>query len=211
MSPTSVHEGALDWMGMAHMLGEPGARPELSEAFGRAPLLRDEQVLLFGWGPEQATEFERRRSSAAASSGSRSTRSAPTPGRRGPGPGRSKTRRDRLLVHFDVDVVDFTDSPLSENTGRNEGLAFEPALRALRKLLASPKLAALTITELNPVHAEEGSEAIGRLVAAVAAGLGPVSPAACGPASASSMSDGGQPGEKRAAARLREQPPAAGC
>jgi arginase len=26
-TPTSVHEGALDWMGIAHMLGEEGAAP----------------------------------------------------------------------------------------------------------------------------------------------------------------------------------------
>jgi arginase len=57
--PDSVTEGALDWMGMAHMLAEPGARPELVWVGPRAPLLRDDQVLLFGWGPEQATEFER--------------------------------------------------------------------------------------------------------------------------------------------------------
>ena len=36
-------------------------------------------------------------------------------------------RFDRLLVHFDVDTVDFTDAPLSENTGRNEGLPLEVA------------------------------------------------------------------------------------
>jgi hypothetical protein len=32
-------------------------------------------------------------------------------------------RCDALLVHLDVDVVDFTDTPLSEKWGRNEGLA----------------------------------------------------------------------------------------
>jgi arginase len=26
--PSSVHEGALDWIGMAHMLGEDGAAPQ---------------------------------------------------------------------------------------------------------------------------------------------------------------------------------------
>ena len=74
-------------------------------------------------------------------------------------------------MHFDVDVVDFTDTPLSENWGRNEGLAFENALRALRALLAAPGLAALTITELNPDHIEEGSDAIERLARALAEGL----------------------------------------
>ena len=57
--PDAVSEGALDWMGMAHMLAEPGAAPELLWVGPRAPLLRDDQVLLFGWGPEQATGFER--------------------------------------------------------------------------------------------------------------------------------------------------------
>ena len=38
--PDSVREGALDWMGMAHMLGEPGARPELVEVGGRGAAAR---------------------------------------------------------------------------------------------------------------------------------------------------------------------------
>jgi arginase len=162
--PDSVPEGALDWMGMAHMLGEPGARPELASAGGRSPLIRPEQVVLFGWGPEQATEREReaisRRQLAtvpvdevAADPEAAAARALAL----------LEPRCDRLLVHFDVDVVDFTDTPLSENWGRNEGLAFATALRALRPLLASPLLAGLTITELNPDHAEEGAGAIERL------------------------------------------------
>lgn len=171
--PGAVHEGALDWMGMAHMLAEAGARPELVWVGPRAPLLRDEQVLLFGWGPEQATDFERaaieRRGleriaidEVAADPTAAAARALAA----------LESRCERLLVHFDVDVVDFTDAPLSENTGRNEGLPLASALAALEVLLASPKLAALTITELNPAHAEEGADAIERLVAAVAAGLG---------------------------------------
>ena len=62
---------------------------------------------------------------------------------------------DRLLVHFDVDAVDFTDLPLSENTGRNEGLPFSVAMQALGTLLGSERLAAVTVTEFNPDHGEE--------------------------------------------------------
>jgi arginase len=156
--PASVREGALDWMGMAHMLGEVGAVPELVEAGPRAPLLDPEQVLLFGWGPEQATPFERevldRRGlsvvpvdEVAADPEAAAARTCAS----------LEARCDRLLVHFDVDVIDFTDVPLSENTGRNEGLPYADAMRALDRLLASPKLAGLTITELNPDHAEAGS------------------------------------------------------
>lgn len=174
--PESVTEGALDWMGMAHMLGVPGTRPELVEAGPIAPLLAPEQVVLFGWGPEQATEFERDHIErhAIATVPVDEVRADPATAA-----GRAlallEERCDRLLVHFDVDVVDFTDTPLSENWGRNEGLAFETALAALDALLAAPKLAALTITELNPDHTEPGGGAIGRLVEAVANGLTPTS------------------------------------
>jgi arginase len=170
--PDSVREGALDWMGLAHMLGEPGTRPELASAGGHSPLIRPEQVVLFGWGPEQATEFEReaiaRRElttvpvdEVAADPEAAAARALAL----------LEPRYQRLLVHFDVDVVDFTDTPLSENTGRNEGMPFETALRALQPLLASPLLAGLTIAELNPDHTEVGAGAIERLASAVAAML----------------------------------------
>ncbi len=66
-----------------------------------------------------------------------------------------EARFNHLLLHFDVDTVDFTDLPLSENTGRNEGLPFDAAMRALAVLLGSERLAAVTITEFNPDHGEE--------------------------------------------------------
>lgn len=170
--PSSVREGALDWMGLAHMLGERGAEPELVDAGGRSPLLEAEQVLLFGWGIEQATPFERdvidRRAISVtpvgevAASPDRAARRALE---------LMEQRCDRLLVHFDVDVIDFTDVPLSENWGRNEGLAYDHAIEALEALLASPKLIGMTITELNPDHTEEGAESIERFVADVCRGL----------------------------------------
>lgn len=74
-------------------------------------------------------------------------------------------------MHFDVDVIDFTDVPLSENVGRNQGLAHDHALQALDRLLASPRVAGLTITELNPDHAEDGAQSIERFATAVANSL----------------------------------------
>jgi arginase len=75
-------------------------------------------------------------------------------------------------VHFDVDVIDFTDVPLSENCGRNEGLAYDQALTALDMLLASPRFVGLTIAELNPDHAEQGAGSIDGFATAVAESLG---------------------------------------
>ena len=170
--PASVREGAIDWMGLAHMLGERGSSLELVNAGPRVPLLDPAQVLLFGWGPQQATEFEReaidRRGievvpvdQVAADPEGAAARALEMMG----------DRCERLLVHFDVDVIDFTDMPLSENWGRNEGLAYEQAMRALKLRLRSP-LAGPIITELNPDHAEEGTDSIGRFATAIANGLG---------------------------------------
>jgi arginase len=170
--PESVREGALDWMGMAHMLGEQGAVPELVDVGPRAPLLEADQVLLFGWDPDQSTAFERevieRRGisvlpvdEVAAGPETVAAQAREL----------TESRCDRLLVHFDVDVIDFTDTPLSENWGRNEGLAYEAAMRALDVLLASPHLAALTVTELNPDHTEQGAHSIERFASTLAESL----------------------------------------
>jgi len=80
-------------------------------------------------------------------------------------------RAERVLVHFDVDVIDFTDTPLSENTGRNEGLAYEDAVQALKALLQSPRFAGLTLTELNPDHTETGAGSLEQLARDLARGF----------------------------------------
>jgi arginase len=154
--PSSVVEGALDWMGVAHMLGLEGAAEPLSRSGPRFPLLEDEDVFLFSYGPEQATGHERRAiahralngipvDEVAADSEAAAVRAL----------AQMEARCDLILVHFDVDTVDFTDLPLSENTGRNQGLPFDAALQALGTLLGSSKLAAVTVTEFNPDHGEE--------------------------------------------------------
>jgi arginase len=170
--PSSVRPGALDWMGLAHMLGEEGAAPELVNVGARTPLLEADQVILFAWGSEQATPFERAvidrldisviPVDEVAAHPERAARRARE---------LLEDRCDRLLVHFDVDVIDFTDVPLSENPGRNEGLAYDHAMRALQALLASPQLAGMTITELNPDHTEQDAQSIERFAAATSGSL----------------------------------------
>jgi arginase len=154
--PDSVRYGALDWMGVAHMLGEEGAAGPLSRLGPRFPLLAEEDVFLFSYGPEQATEWERGVIERRGLWGTPIREVATDPeGAAARALAQMEARFDRLLVHFDVDTVDFTDLPLSENAGRNEGLPFEAAMRALGTLLGSARLAALTVTEFNPDHGEE--------------------------------------------------------
>jgi arginase len=172
--PSSVRPGTLDWMGMAHMLGEEGAERDLVGVGSRAPLLTPEQVVLLGWGPEQATPHERE---AVERLGLEvvpvdTVREDPA-GAAGNALGSIGSRVDSVLLHFDVDVIDFTDTPLSENPGRNEGITYDQAAEALAVLLASPALAGITVTELNPNHVEEDSDAIERLARDLAEGLSP--------------------------------------
>jgi arginase len=170
--PESALPGALDWMGMAHMLGEQGAERELIEAGPRTPLLAAEQVVLLGWGPEQARPHERDEIERLGLEVIRvdDVRFDPTGAAAGALASLSG-RFDRVLLHFDVDVIDFTDTPLSENPGRNQGLSYEQAAAVLEVLLGSPSLAGLTITELNPHHVEDGAGSIERLARDLAEGL----------------------------------------
>jgi arginase len=172
--PESVSEGALDWMGMSHMLGEPGTVPSIASLGERTPLLVPEQVVVFGWDPGQATDHER---TAIARTGLRTVpadeveadpEAAALSVR-----GMVEPDCERMLVHFDVDVIDFTDLPLSENWGRNVGLSYDAAMRALTVLLASPRLAGVTVTELNPDHAKAEAGGLERFAEGLAQALGP--------------------------------------
>jgi arginase len=171
-TPDSVPDGALDWMGVAHMLGEQNATPELREFGPRTPLLDDDQIVLLAHDrqhstPRELEAIERRglttvTRAAVEADPSGAARAALA----------SLGSCDCLAVHFDVDCIDFTDAPLSENTGRNVGLRQVDAFAALAEVLRDPRVSALTITELNPDHGNEDGSTLAafaqRLVAALA-------------------------------------------
>ena len=167
--PEESLPGALDWMGSAHMLGVDGAVPELARIGGATPLLRDDEIVFFSYGPSQARPFElrvieqRELTAIPRDQVDADPEAAAEQVLREFAP-----RFDRILIHFDVDVIDFTDAPLSENPGRNEGLPFERALRALRVLVGSDRLGALTVTEVNPLHGAEDGSTIEGLATALA-------------------------------------------
>jgi arginase len=158
-TPQSEPDGALDWMGVAHMLGEPDTVKELVELGPRTPLLAPDRLILFGHDPAHSTDWERERIEHHGLNETQVDEIASDPA----GTARRAVElatadADCYLVHFDVDSVDFVDLPLSENVGRNYGLAFETAMAALDVLLADERLLALTVSELNPHHgAEDGS------------------------------------------------------
>jgi arginase len=67
---------------------------------------------------------------------------------------------DGLAVHFDVDLVDFLDAPLAENTDRGIAPSLTACGEMLSELLTDARARALTVTEFNPHHgAQDGSTA----------------------------------------------------
>ncbi len=167
--PRSVPAGALDWMGVAHLLREDGGEHELSSAL---PVVEHERVVLFSHLEDEATAREREAIERLGLDRVPLEEVARDPeGRATAALELIEARCERFVLHFDVDVVDFVDAPLSEARDRNIGLALDSALRALRVLARSDKLSALTVTELNPDHGEADGSTLRRFAEGLAGAL----------------------------------------
>jgi len=153
--PSSVTDGALDWMGLGHALDLPGALPEIA----RTCPLPSEQVVLCGYDAQHATAFEREHIARLAVNTVSAEQVAAAPATAARTALAALRDRRSLAVHFDVDLIDFGEVPLSEHTGANQGIPFEAALAALGELLRDPRVLIVTVTEHNPRHgAPDGSD-----------------------------------------------------
>jgi arginase len=160
--PGSTVDGALDWMGVAHMLDVDGALGRLAALAGQRPMLSSGQISFLGLGPH--TEFEANVISSrglpvvdvqnAVSDPRGSARAALVP----------LSGCDGLAVHFDVDLVDFLDAPLAENTDRGCAPSLTACGEMLSELLADTRVRAVTVTEFNPHHGAEDGSTTQRLV-----------------------------------------------
>jgi arginase len=159
-------DGILDWMGVAHILGVPGSHDELSFLAGRRPMLDAGAVRLFATDniapPEQAV-IDRLRVHVEPLGAVVEA----------PGSVASRTREwaaafDRLLIHVDIDVLDYGKFPIAENTGRRGGMELGSLTRLLSDLCALPNQRALTLTEINPHHAPDERHSFRQLIAMLA-------------------------------------------
>ncbi len=167
--PASTVDGALDWMGVAHMLALGGTCPPVRDVGDTTPLLDPGDVVLLGYDERPATAHERdtiarlrlrTQPMAALRLDPRAAAQRALDG---------LDHHETIAVHFDVDVVNFLDAPLSENIERDGGATLDQALAALAVLMADERVGALTITELNPDHGDD--ETLTRFVAGLAAAL----------------------------------------
>ena len=169
-TPASTTDGALDWMGVAHMLGIEGTVPELAAIGPRAPMLGPDQILFFA--SDNVEPFERDVIRRLGIAEVRLAEVASDPAAAAAAVAAGWARRfERLLIHLDVDVLDFADMPLAENTRRHVGLRFDQLVAALDQLLRAPNWAALTVSELNPDHGEADGSTLRRFIDAVGGAL----------------------------------------
>jgi arginase len=153
-TPAGSPRGILDSMGPAHLLGFSGTYAPLTEIGRHRPMLRPEGLVGFGVnvGEADVAELDARGivrfTADDVRHDARAARAAVE---------EWLARRDRpFVLHFDVDVVDFYDLPVADypqHADDDEGLPFATAMESLAAFVASPLLAAVVVTELNPDHA----------------------------------------------------------
>jgi len=163
-TPETTVSGILDGMVLAHGLGE--GIEELSHLGPRHPLLREKDVILFGYSLEAGgidpPEIERLERSAMAMYPVGSVNQ---------GAAREalrdlESRVDHIFVHFDVDVLDFRDFPAAD-VPHQPGLTLAAAQDALQVFLSSPKVAGLALTEFNAKR-DGDAKLAGRLIKTLA-------------------------------------------
>jgi arginase len=167
-TPQSTTDGALDWMGLAHALALPGCLDTLADAFGRRPLLEADQVAWLGVEPRVATQWEREQADRLGLRVTTSQALAADPPAAALA-ALSQLPSGPLALHLDVDVMDFVDAPLAENTDcRNTGPTLDQAAEALTAAARDPRMRALSIGELNPTRCAGDPDALPRFVSSIA-------------------------------------------
>jgi arginase len=163
-------DGALDWMGVAHLLDVPGAVDGLAGLGPRRPLLDADAVRMFA--VENVTAAER------AVVDRLGLHIEPLAAILGDLDGvAARTRAwaasyDRVMVHVDIDVLDYTKFPIAHEVRTSPGLELGQLTELLRVLCGLDTWCSLTLTEVNPHHAPDEAESFGRLIAMLSDALG---------------------------------------
>lgn len=155
-TPETTHTGIFDGMVMAHIVGR-GA-DELRHFGSRCPLLEEQQIALFGYSAQAGgidpAEFDILRNTQMAKfpleDVNADVRGAATRALR-----ELESKAEHILVHFDVDVVDYDDFP-AVDVAHQPGLTLAQAQEALGVFVESEKTVGLVITEFNAAQDGDG-------------------------------------------------------
>lgn len=148
-TPDSTPSGIFDGMVMAHMTGRGAAT--LARSGSRYPLMPEEKIILFGYnsgaGSIDEAEFEILEESNMMKFPVSQIHNRPVDVAREALRLLEKTSAS-VLIHFDVDVMDYQDFPAGDVPHHN-GLSFNDAMDALEVFVSGPKFGGLVITEFN--------------------------------------------------------------
>lgn len=155
-TPETTNTGIFDGMVLAHILGR-GA-DELRHFGSRCPLLAEQQIALFGYSAQAGgidpVEIDVLRNTQMAKFPLEEIDSdVHTAAIRALQELESKA--EHILVHFDVDVVDYDDFPAADVPHR-PGLALAQTQKALKIFVGSQRSVGLVITEFNAAHDGDG-------------------------------------------------------
>ncbi len=153
--PATTPSGCVDGMVVSHIVGR-GA-PELVRFWGEPPLVREADIVLFGYdrldAPEEAalakspirrissSDVKRVGATAAARSAIKQLHSG----------------QFEYILHFDVDAI--SGGEFSATNFAGSGLGFEPVREALGVFAREKSLAAFEVTTYNPELDSSGSGA----------------------------------------------------
>jgi arginase len=157
-TPERSGSGILDATGIAHLIG--AADTALGGIGTKTPMLADHELVMLGYDAGDPDSFDPTVLAAHPSLqhfSDAEVRSEPIGVAR-----RAVEALDhagaRIVVHFDVDAVDSADLPLANYPHYRTGVPLAVAGQVLETLLATPRLAAVVLTEVNPTHDGTGEQ-----------------------------------------------------
>jgi len=169
LNTPATGDGVLGWMGVAHLLDVPGALDGLAGLGRRRPLLDPAAIRVFA--AENVTPPER---AVVERVGLRIEPLAAVVDE--PAAVLARTRSwaasyDRLLVHVDIDVLDYTKFPIAEEVRDTPGLELSQLTRLVRDLCGLDNWRALTVTQIDPDHAPDQAASFRQLIGMVVEAL----------------------------------------
>ena len=162
-------DGVLGWMGVAHLLDVPGVVDGLAGLGSRRPLLEPSAIRMFA--AENITPAER---AVVDRIGLQIEPLAAIVD--DPAAVVERTRAwaasyDRLLVHVDIDVLDYTKFPIAEEVRDSPGLELSQLTSLVRDLCGLDNWRALTVTQIDPDHAPDQADSFRQMIGMIVAAM----------------------------------------
>ena len=158
-TPETTHTGIIDGMVMAHILGRGAG--QLTEFSARYPLLKEQDIALFGYsvmaGGIDPAEIDILRESRMAKfpfeDVTDDVQAAAIRALHG-----LEKKVKHLLVHFDVDVINYDEFP-AVDVAHRPGLLLAQAKEAVSVFTGSEKAVGLVVAEFNAARDTDGTMA----------------------------------------------------